>query len=106
MMTSFDYNYQNTFRCTLCYADLCHARDWFFTKETNTECQSEGENFRRATGQSNLAYKQLAATSFQTLDLYSYNCTLTNGAVFYFDCPVARQSISFLATAHDCETDL
>ena len=23
-----------------------------------------------------------------------------------FDCPVARQNISFLATAHDCETGL
>ena len=26
MMTSFDYNYQNAFRCSLCSADLCHAR--------------------------------------------------------------------------------
>ena len=25
-MTSFDYNYQNAFRCKLCYADLCHTR--------------------------------------------------------------------------------
>ena len=23
-----------------------------------------------------------------------------------FDCPVARQNLSLLATAHDCETDL
>ena len=23
---SFDYNYQNAFRCNLCYADLFHAR--------------------------------------------------------------------------------
>ena len=26
MMASFDYNYQNAFRCNLCNADLCHAR--------------------------------------------------------------------------------
>ena len=26
MMMSFDYNYQNAFRCNLCNADLCHAR--------------------------------------------------------------------------------
>ena len=25
-MTSYDYHYQNAFRCNLCYADLCHAR--------------------------------------------------------------------------------
>ena len=24
-MTSFDYNYQNAFRCNLCCADLCHV---------------------------------------------------------------------------------
>ena len=25
MMASFDYNYQNTFHCNLCYADLSHT---------------------------------------------------------------------------------
>ena len=25
-MTSFDYHYQNAFRCNLCNDDLCHAR--------------------------------------------------------------------------------
>ena len=32
VMTSFDYNYQNAFRCSLCYADsVTHER--FFIKE-------------------------------------------------------------------------
>ena len=36
-MTSFDYNYQNAFRCNLCYADLCHARVILHThKNLNT----------------------------------------------------------------------
>ena len=26
MMMSFDYDYQNAFRCNLCNVDLCHAR--------------------------------------------------------------------------------
>ena len=49
-----------------------------------------GENFWQATGQSNLAYKQLAATkaSKVCLLLYSHNCTLANGAVFHSVCQV------------------
>ena len=39
MMTSFDYNYQNAFRCHLCYADLCHARA-ILLKRKNTEYNS------------------------------------------------------------------
>ena len=38
-MSSFDYNYQNALRCSLCYADLCHARA-ILHKRTNTECNS------------------------------------------------------------------
>ena len=48
--------------------------------------------------------------SFKVLFSYSHNCTLVNGAVSIlsakFDCPVARQDFSLLATAHDCRTDL
>ena len=61
----------------------------------------------QATGQSNLAYKQLAATKASKVWFsYSYNCTLANGAVFHSVCPVARLNFSLLATAHDYETDL
>ena len=38
-MASFDYNYQNAFRCNLCYADLCHARA-ILHKRNNTEYNS------------------------------------------------------------------
>ena len=34
MMTSFDYNYHNAFRCNVCNADLCHVRLY---KRNNTE---------------------------------------------------------------------
>ena len=34
MMASFDYNYQNAFRCNLCNADLCHARVILQKKKT------------------------------------------------------------------------
>ena len=38
-MTSFNYNYQNAFRCNLWYADLCHARA-ILHKRTSTGYKS------------------------------------------------------------------
>ena len=73
---------------------------------------AKSEKFWWATGQSNLAYKRLLTTTkiFQVWLSYSHNCTLANGAVFIlsakFDCPVASQNFSPLATAHDLETGL
>ena len=43
--------------------------------------------FWRATGQSNLAYKRLAATKASKVWFsHSHNCTLANGAVFHSVC--------------------
>ena len=43
----------------------------------------------RATGQSNSAHKRLTATRASKVGfLYSYNCTLVNGAVFHSVCQV------------------
>ena len=50
------------------------------------------------------------AKAFKVWFSYSHNCTLVSGAVSIlsakFDCPVAHQKFSLLATAHDCETGL
>ena len=72
---------------------------------------TKSEKFWWATGQSNLAYKRLAATkpsrvwfSYSTQLLWPMEQSSILSAKFA--CPVARQNISLLATAHDCETDL
>ena len=50
---------------------------------------AKSEQFLRATGQSNLADKRLAATkASKVLFLYSHNCTVANGAVFHSVCQV------------------
>ena len=50
-------------------------------------------NFWRATGQSNLVYKRLAATKASKVWFsYSQNCTLANGAVFHSVCQVWSSS--------------
>ena len=36
-LASFDYDYQNAFRCNLCYSHLCHARVILHKREKNTE---------------------------------------------------------------------
>ena len=65
-------------------------------------------NISDRPGQSNLVYKRLAITKASKVwFLYSHNCTLTSGTVFYsvsqLDCLVARQNFSLLPMA-DCET--
>ena len=72
---------------------------------------AESEKIWQATGQSNLAYERLITTkASKVCFLYSHSCALANEALFIlsakFDCPVARQNFSLLATAHDCETGL
>ena len=74
---------------------------------------AKNEIFWRVTGQSNLADKRLATTKASKVWFsYSCNCTLATRVEqssilsAKFDCPVACQNISFLATAHDCETGL
>ena len=71
---------------------------------------AESEKIWQATGQSNLAYERLIATKASKVWFsYSHSCALANEAAILtakFDCPVARQNFSLLATAHDCETGL
>ena len=53
----------------------------------------KSEHFWRATGQSNLAYKRLAATKASKVWFsYSHNCTLSNGAVFNSLCYICLSS--------------
>ena len=59
------------------------------------------------TGQSNLAYKLLTATEASrthTAALWPMERSSILSAKF--DCPVACQNFSRVATAHDCETGL
>ena len=49
-----------------------------------------------------LAKVQLCEYKNQTLEAFVAASRLSAK----FDCPVARQNVSLLATAHDCETDL
>ena len=50
---------------------------------------AKSETFWRATGQSNLADKRLAATKASKVWFsYSHNCTLASGAVFHSVCQV------------------
>ena len=67
--------------------------------------------FWRATGQSNLADKRLAAVKASKVWFwfwFSHNCTLANGASlpFSLNCPVTCQNFSLLAAAHDHQTGL
>ena len=67
--------------------------------------------FWRATGQSNLAYKRLAATKASKVWFsYWHNCTvpMEQSSVLSakFDCTVARQNFLLLASAHDYKTGL
>ena len=73
---------------------------------------AKSEHFWRATGQSNLAYKRLAAK--QKLPKFDF-CTHTSALwpveqssilSAKFDCAVDCQKFSLLATAHDCEASL
>ena len=73
---------------------------------------AKNEIFWWATGQSNLEYKQLTAAKSSKVQ-FSYTHTLTlwpmeQSSILSaeFHCPVARQNISFLATAHDWVTRL
>ena len=72
----------------------------------------ESENLRRTTGQSNLVDRMEDCSISQSAVMWvwkpnfgSFSC----GQPLYmpkFDCPVARQNVSLLATAHDYETGL
>ena len=54
---------------------------------------AKSETFWRATGQSNLVYKQVAATKASKVWFsYSHNCTLASGAVFHYVCQVSLSS--------------
>ena len=70
----------------------------------------ESGQFWRATGQSNLADKRMAATKASKVWFsYSHNCTVYQSSIVSAksDCSVARQNTSsLLANAHDCETGL
>ena len=69
------------------------------------------EEFWPAMGQSNLAYKWLATTKAFKFGFCTHTTALwpvEQSSILYakFDCPVARQNFSLLATAHDRQTDL
>ena len=49
-----------------------------------------------------LAKKQLYEYENQTLEAF----VAASHLYVMFDCPVARQNVTLLATAHDCETSL
>ena len=72
---------------------------------------AKSEKFWRATGQSNLVYKRVAATKASKFGFLTRTTALwpmeqSSILSAKFDCPVARQNVSLLATAHDCETGL
>ena len=67
---------------------LIFSQEWY--KPASQLCAvATSEKFWRATGQSNLADKWLAATKASKVWFsYSHNCTLANGAVFHSVCQV------------------
>ena len=87
-------------RCNSCGVSTSQFQS---NKPVSESCAvAKSEKFWWASGQSNLAYKLLAAArASKVWFLCSHNYLLASGTVFH-----SHQNFSFLATAHDCETGL